>query len=63
MNKKDEITITEDESNSKDNKLQKEYTEKLYNLNIYNLIKSEPLLDKNEALKLLIEYFNLFHLV
>lgn len=58
MNKKDEITIAEDKNNSKDNKLKKEYTEKLYNLNIYDLIKSESLLDKNEALKLLIEYFN-----
>ena len=58
MNKKDEITIAEDENNSKDNKLQKEYKEQLYNLNIYNLIKSESLIDKNEALKLLIEYFN-----
>ena len=58
MNKKDEITIAEDKNNSKDNKLKKEYTEKLYNLNIYELIKSESLIDKNVALKLLIEYFN-----
>ena len=58
MNKKDEITIIEDKNNSKDNKLEKEYKEQLYNLNIYNLIKSESLIEKNEALKLLIKYFN-----
>ena len=58
MNKKDEITIIEDKNNSKDNKLEKEYKEQLYNLNIYNLIKSESLIKKKEALRLLITYFN-----
>ena len=59
MNKKeDEMTKTSPKSYFQENKLEKENKELFQNLNIYNLIKSESLTDKNEALELLMKYFN-----
>ena len=58
MDEKSEIT--KDKNNSNTIKLEKKYEEQLEKLNIFNLIKSENLIDKKEALELLMKFFNNF---
>ena len=46
------------ENNKGENKFEKKHLEQLQKLNFFNLIKSEELIYKKEALDILIEYFN-----
>ena len=48
----------EKRNNNEDNKFKNRHIEQLQNLNFFNLIKSEELIYKKEALDILIEYFN-----
>ena len=48
----------EEKNNFKDYTFERNYKKEFENLNIYNLIKSDLLLDKKEALERLKKYFN-----
>ena len=48
----------EEENNNEENIFENKHIEKLQELNFFNLIKSEELIYKKEALDILIEYFN-----
>ena len=53
--------ITEKRNDSNHNKIsERNYATQLENLNIYNLIKSDKLIDKFKSLELLEKYFNSF---
>ena len=56
MEKKHEIN--EERKDIKVVKQEKNYIEEIKNLNIYNLIKSDFIMDQRDALNLLIQYFN-----
>ena len=49
----------EEKNNFKDYTFERNYKKEFENLNIYNLIKSDLLLDKKEALERLKKYFSL----
>ena len=53
----------EEKNNFKDYTFERNYKKEFENLNIYNLIKSDLLLDKKEALERLKKYFSLFSFI
>ena len=61
MDEKEEII--EEKNNFKDYTFERNYKKEFENLNIYNLIKSDLLLDKKEALERLKKYFSLFSFI
>ena len=60
MDESNEINKNKGKNNSLKIELEKKYEEELENLNIFNLIKSDSLIDKKQVLELLTKNFNQF---
>ena len=60
MDESNEINKNKGKNNSDKIELEKKYEEELENLNIFNLIKSDSLIDKKQVLELLTKNFNQF---